>query len=530
MNFKILEKDFFLFFLIFFITFLFNWYYGFFGFNPADSFTIYHSGYLVLKGNLPFKDYWVTTGPLLDIIQAIVFKIGGVNWASYIFHSTLINSLFSCFIFYFFKKFKLGTVSSFIYSISVGLITYPQIGTPFADHHSAIFSVTAVLLCILAINFNNFIYWFLLPIFLFLSFLSKQTPATYFFFIILIIIFLNFIKEKKYKNLLYLLVSSLLCLSLFIFYFYLNNISFTDFYNQYIEFASSIGTIRINSDSFLKPISFSRYFLKFKFIHLSYSFLIIIIIKNFLNKKFKVVYKDYLIILLIILSAYCLIIHQLLTLSLKFVYFYIPIILGISHIFVLKYNYSNKRNYLSAVMILLIISQSYYIQSYIFKQKMELSCKEKNFEKKEIPQTRIIDEKNIVKWITCLDNPRNELKNIDEVLNYLNTEIDIDHNYVLITDYQFMIPKLKKNNISINKWYHPGVSYPSHDYKKINYYRNYLIDKLKKNKIKYFIFIFPSVYEFGNEVEFENIFSFCLKNPKEALNKKIFLFNVENCY
>ena len=48
------------------------WYFGFVNINPIDNFTIYNSGFLILKGNVPFKDYWVTTGPLLDFLQFLI--------------------------------------------------------------------------------------------------------------------------------------------------------------------------------------------------------------------------------------------------------------------------------------------------------------------------------------------------------------------------------------------------------------------------------------------------------------------------
>ena len=54
-----------------------NQYYGYIGIFPEDSFIIFNSGYETLNGYFPFKDYWTTTGPLLDFIQAIFFKILG---------------------------------------------------------------------------------------------------------------------------------------------------------------------------------------------------------------------------------------------------------------------------------------------------------------------------------------------------------------------------------------------------------------------------------------------------------------------
>ena len=57
-----------------------NFYSGYRGVFPIDSFLIYDSGYKILNGFHPFKDYWSITGPILDYIQFIFFKLFGVNW------------------------------------------------------------------------------------------------------------------------------------------------------------------------------------------------------------------------------------------------------------------------------------------------------------------------------------------------------------------------------------------------------------------------------------------------------------------
>ena len=77
--------------LISFFSVLINLYYGYRGVFPIDSFLIFDSGYNVLIGSYPFKDYWSITGPLLDYIQALFFFIFGTNWFSYIFHASVIN-------------------------------------------------------------------------------------------------------------------------------------------------------------------------------------------------------------------------------------------------------------------------------------------------------------------------------------------------------------------------------------------------------------------------------------------------------
>ena len=55
------------------VAYQINNYFGFIGLNPGDSFQTFDSGHRVLKGDLPFKDYWIITGFLLDYIQSLFF-------------------------------------------------------------------------------------------------------------------------------------------------------------------------------------------------------------------------------------------------------------------------------------------------------------------------------------------------------------------------------------------------------------------------------------------------------------------------
>lgn len=98
---KINKKNLFILFLSLF-SFTFNFYYGYQGIFPIDSFLIFDAGYNITSGNHPFKDYWSITGPFLDYIQSFFFLIFGTNWFSYVFHASLFNMILSLFSFYFF--------------------------------------------------------------------------------------------------------------------------------------------------------------------------------------------------------------------------------------------------------------------------------------------------------------------------------------------------------------------------------------------------------------------------------------------
>ena len=93
-----------IFFLIL-ISFYFNQYYAYLGVLPVDSFSTFNTGYDVLNGSVPFKDYWVLKGIVLDIIQAGFFKLFGVSWFSYSIHASTLNSIFALATFFTLKQF-----------------------------------------------------------------------------------------------------------------------------------------------------------------------------------------------------------------------------------------------------------------------------------------------------------------------------------------------------------------------------------------------------------------------------------------
>ena len=212
MNIVVKNKEIFLIIFLLIFSISFNQYYGNIGIQPIDSFFPFNSGYDVLNGMYPFKDYWTITGPFIDLVQALFFKIFGVSWFSYVLHASAINALISIFTFHTLYKLKLNINYCFLYSILVSTIAYTSAGTPYVDHHSSILSMISIFCFILALKTNLKVYWFLLPIFLVTAFLTKQAPAGHF---ILIVTFLTSILVTNDIFLTVLSKSSLIRLNTF---------------------------------------------------------------------------------------------------------------------------------------------------------------------------------------------------------------------------------------------------------------------------------------------------------------------------
>ena len=187
----------------------FNFYYGYVGIFPIDSFLIFDSGYYVLNGFYPFKDYWTVTGPLLDYFQAFLFLIFGTNWFSYVLHASIMNLLLAIFSYFIFVQLGLKKIYSFIYSCGISLLAYPIIGTPFMDHHSAILSLIAIFIFIISLKTKSNFSWFFIPIILGLAFLSKQTPAAFMGIIIAFISTIYFVYNFDRQKILYFLLQGM---------------------------------------------------------------------------------------------------------------------------------------------------------------------------------------------------------------------------------------------------------------------------------------------------------------------------------
>ena len=183
--------------LVFLIALSFNQYFGNRGVFPIDSFGFFDSGFRVLNGEYPFKDYWVVSGPFIDLSQAFWFYIFDVNWQSYIFNASFLNGILALLTYQLLIKFNLSQRYSFFYTVSLAILAYPVSGTPFVDQHSTFLSLIAIFLLILAIKTEEKIFWFLIPFALGLAFLSKQVPSTYLGLSIFCLILFNFFHNKK---------------------------------------------------------------------------------------------------------------------------------------------------------------------------------------------------------------------------------------------------------------------------------------------------------------------------------------------
>lgn len=491
---------------IFLFALLTNQYFGNRGVFPIDSFSHYDTGFRVLNGEFPFKDYWAVSGPFVDLIQAFIFLIFGDGWQAYLLNGSLVNAIFAVLSYNLFTKLGLETKFALFYSLCIAVLAYPVSSTPFVDLHSTYFSIFAIYFYLFALITKKNIYWFFLPVLVFCSFLSKQVPATYIFLGILLILIYNFTINNFKKNLTIfkiLIFSSLTCFVTFFLILNLCQIHFEDFIHQYIGFPREIGGIRY----FSLDYDFKNLFLDFKLIHLiffTYTSLIFYQLKN--KKKFKVS-TNFIVFLFAMLILISLIQHQLLTKNQIYIFFLIPLFVSFVHVEI-KNLFKNRKNYLKYVLIVIcLISVFKYNQRFNIERKFH----ELNYVKFADSVDGIaIDPKLAgLRWITpdkvSKDSVKKEIQSINDILKILKNNVD---NNLVITNYSFLSVILNESQNGISRWYPGnGSNFPSRNSNYYNYYRNFLISNIKRKNIEN-IYILFDVSE-QNLTEYIN--SKCLK-------------------
>ena len=483
--------------ILFFFSVSINQYYGNLGLCPIDSFFSFNSGYEILNGYYPFKDYWTIAGPFIGFVQAFFFKLFGVSWSSYVFHASFLNFIFAITTVYTLHKFKLDTFYCFLYGFMVSILSYPSAGTPYVDHHSAILSIISIYIFALALKTNSKIYWFILPIILFISFLTKQAPTGYIFLIIAILSIIYFIFNFNIKKIIFGLLGSSFIILFFFIILWLGKISFLSFFQQYILFPLSFGKVRF--EYFLFPLEFSRIILRWKLIHLS-SFLLIVV--AFINVKNNFKYlksNEFFIILSLLGSSYALIAHQLMTINGIFIYFLIPILTAFSHTYYLKY-FKNKKYILNLLLFLSITSTLYYGYKYIHKRDF-MDLRNENINNSI--DAKILDNKLAgLKWKSCIfysKDTKEEISQLSEIINIIKKDNRIKS---IITDYQFISVALSLYDFSPSQvWYDFHVN-PSKGTTYYNIYKKFFIEKFKENDVEVVYLIKPM---WGGEKIIENV-------------------------
>ena len=507
-------------------SFFVNFYYANIGVLAIDTFAFFDTAYNILLNRHPFRDIWITTGPLVDYLQAISFKFFGLNWTSYVIHGSILNVLITITFYFTLLKFGLNQYLSFIYSICLATLCYTISATPFAYIHSYVFSLISMMLFFIAIKNKSKLSFFILPIFMFLSFFCMQTPSTYVNIIILISLFIYFFHKFNVNLIFYFSLGSFFTLSVFIFYLYFFEIPFIKIIQQYILFPLSMGEYRLLGNeiahiSFLERFTFRNVIGHFKFINILIFLIFSFTLMDLLKKKInKISIEDLIINFSIIFLGLTLIFNQLITSNQTYIFSLIPFMSAFFQIY-LKNRHSNLKLINYFVVLLALFSTIKYHEVYNTKRKfMDLQQVDLN---KSINAIYLDKKLKNLKWITPTfsEDPKKEINLLRETLNEIKKDKSIK---MVMTHYQFF-SLLTEENLNIpNRWYtHDNNSYPLKNHKYFEFYRKHLSENISKNDVEV-------IYTIGDP-NFEDYIVY-LKNicfDKTNLNTITDIYKIKSC-
>ena len=461
-----------------------NQYYGNLGVSPLDSFSHFDTGYRVLHGQYPFKDFWVISGPILDYFQSFLFFIIGISWQSYVLQSSIINAILTLATYFVLKKFNLDLGLCFFFALLFSILAYPSSGTPFVDHHSALFSLLGVYFCLLAIKTEKKIFYILFPLCLGFAFLSKIVPSSYIIFLVGIITVLYFLINKKITPLKYLITTTIISVIIFLIILKLQGITILSFLIQYILHPLTVGGDRVGS----LDLTFSKIILHFKFIYLVFLPFIYFSIVDFFKKNKFYKKKDFYYFLVIVALVFSLVTHQILTQNQTFIFFLIPILAAFSY---LSINLKKRKFNIIKILLVLICIYSTIKYHYRFNEGRKFhDLNHLNFDLSESGES--IDQKlKGLKWISPEFplNPKKEIALIKKLKKILKED---ERNKILITHYAFFSGVLGENFYSPVRWYlKSGQTSPKPGSEYFSYFKDFAIEKIKENKIEVIYVIKP---------------------------------------
>ena len=471
-----LKEKLLIFFLLLF-SLLINQYYGNRGIFPLDSFAHFDTGFRILNGEYPFKDYWVISGAFVDYLQSVFFYFFGINWQSYVLHASFVNSLIVLVNFLVLKNFNLNIYFCFIYSIFLAILAYPSSGTPFVDHHSAFFSLIGIYFLILAVKTEKKLYWLMIPFFFGFAFFSKQVPSSYIIISAAIILIFYSLINKKFNCIKYTALSSFLFILLVLIFGKLQGINFIFFLDQYIFYPKTLGSERYsNIDLSLNNIIFN-----FKFIYISILPLIYINIKKLFLQKNYFKEKDFLFFLILLFLTFSLILHQLLTKNQIFIFFLIPILISFTHISLAKNRKFSNFFTIVIIAICLFATLKYHLRFNENRKFHELESVNFNL---ALPGKTIDTKFTGLMWISSeyKNNPNEEINLLLDTKKHLQND---KRKKMLMTHYIFFSTILDQNLFTPTRWFTKhGISHPLKNNKFFNKYQDFFIQKITENNIE----------------------------------------------
>lgn len=536
--------------LIFFWGVLICLHYGRIGFMPLDQSIVFDGAWRLLCHQLPGRDFLIPYGLMPISLQALFFKIFGINWFSYCLHAAIFNGLFSIIVYLILISFGCPSLLAFFYALLSAIIFYPPFGVPYMDQHSWFFSLMALYAAILISKSphltNKIFLTCLSSIFLLAGFFSKPIPAGFFFSLCLLTMLVGLPKTTwKYLLSCFFICSIFVLLLVMITFWHLGFkprrfvadllLNPLIFGKERLDFLKSYYSFNKLSSALFYPKPFEPLSLKlysYFLIYLAFAFFsvkIFFLIFKSKTSPFPLIRNHRDLFLMAILSLFLLISSNLFIFTtLNQGENGLPILflsLGLIHLTTLKLYYLaekpsfyKKSNFsLAKIFISLIFISIALLDGLTFNFKVNRT---------RIVHDMIIDQKNVsmtkpdfpdLKFMNFVTPSKyrfsaHALKNLVEYLKKQKA------NFFLLGDSSIIYGLTRRPSPNPSLWFHPGLTLPFHETPAFDEYEKKLLMNLKKYRCQFLVI--------EGEVTWFNLYLACFKKlpalikGNATLNKK----------
>ncbi|HXV59888.1 MAG TPA: hypothetical protein VEK15_04275 [Vicinamibacteria bacterium] len=126
------------------------------GFLAADQSILFDGGYRVALGQVPYRDFFIPTGPVPFWIQGLFFAGFGVSYGTYILHAAVINAAVALLALLWFRTvFPQSRLHGYFAAVLTAFWFYPPFGTPWFEQTAFFFHFAAMFLLVRSLAAAN---------------------------------------------------------------------------------------------------------------------------------------------------------------------------------------------------------------------------------------------------------------------------------------------------------------------------------------------------------------------------------------
>jgi hypothetical protein len=110
------------------------------GFFAVDQSILFDGGYRIAIGQVPYRDFFIPNGPVSLSLQALFFKLFGIDYGTYILHAAVVNAAAALLAFLWVRRlFPEARLHAYLAAVLTAFWFYPPFGTPWFEQTAFFF-------------------------------------------------------------------------------------------------------------------------------------------------------------------------------------------------------------------------------------------------------------------------------------------------------------------------------------------------------------------------------------------------------